>query len=291
MPAMHRSTPSRTFVLAALLLSTTHSGAQDAAAAAESGPPGTPTAGQPLWEAGLFAVGGSQQAYPGSRQQVQRALVLPFFVYRGRVVRAEQGGVGLRAARTESVDLDIGFSGSFGSAASDNDARRGLPDIGWLVEFGPRLRWRLGQAWGGGFSAALPVRGVFDVSNGFEYRGIAVEPVLSWGTRAHGWGYGTSIGLLAGDRRLADTFYGVAPVYATAVRPAYEAQAGLIATRLSFNLSRRLGPDWRFFAYARVDSVHGAANEASPLVDRKAGASAGIGLAWTGLRSAEPGQP
>jgi outer membrane protein len=290
MVLMHR-TPAWTAVLLALLLICGRALAQDGTAAAEPGVPAESASSQPLWEAGLFAAGGSQQAYPGSKQQVNRALVLPFFVYRGRVVRAEQGGVGLRAAHTESVDLDIGFAGSFGSAASDNDARRGLPDIGWLVEFGPRLRWRLGAAWGGNVSAALPVRGVFDVSNGFDYRGIAVEPVLTWGARAHGWGYGTSLGLLAGDRRLADTFYGVAPAYATVTRPAYEAKAGLIATRLAFNVSRRLAPDWRFFAYARVDSVHGAANEASPLVDRKTGASVGIGLAWTGLRSAEPGQP
>jgi MipA family protein len=274
----------RTLIATALFLAATAGSAQEAATAAEAT---APPQSQPLWEAGLFAAGGSQQAYPGSKQQVNRGLVLPFLVYRGRVVRAEQGGVGLRAAHTDSIDLDIGFAGSFGSAASDNDARRGLPDIGWLVEFGPRLRWRIGH----GFSAALPVRGVFDASNRFEYRGIAVEPVLAWGSRAQGWGYGVSLGLLAGDRRLSDTFYGVAPIYATATRPAYEARAGLIATRLSFNLSRRLASDWRFFAYARTDSVHGAANETSPLVDRKVGYSAGVGLAWTGLRSSEPGQP
>jgi MipA family protein len=280
MAGMYRTLPA-----IALALTTTAGLAQEAATAADAA--GPPAAAQPLWEAGLFAAGGSQQAYPGSKQQVNRGLVLPFLVYRGRVVRAEQGGVGLRAAHTDSIDLDIGFAGSFGSAASDNDARRGLPDIGWLVEFGPRLRWRIGH----GFSAALPVRGVFDVSNRFDYRGIAVEPVVAWGSRAQGWGYGVSLGLLAGDRRLADTFYGVAPIYATTTRPAFEAKAGLIATRLSFNLSRRLSPDWRFFAYARTDSVHGAANEASPLVDRKVGYSAGVGLAWTGFRSSEPGQP
>jgi len=245
-----------------------------------------------LWEAGVFAAGGSQQAYPGSKQQVRSGIALPFLVYRGRVVRAEQGTVGVRAAQGASTELDIGFAGSFGSAASDNDARRGMPNVGWLVEFGPRLRWRLGEApFGGGFSAVLPVRGVFDLSHRFEYRGIAVEPLLAWGNRSHGWGYGVSLGLLAGDRRLADTFYGVAPAYATAMRPVHEARAGLIATRLAFNVSRRLSQDWRLFAHARIDDVQGAANVRSPLVDRRTGVSAGIGLAWTWARSGEPGQP
>ncbi len=274
----------RLAALPLLLLLVLPAWAQDGATTTEPGPP---PAQQPLWETGIFAIGGSQQAYPGAKQQVRSGLVLPFFIYRGQVVRAEQGGLGVRAARTASTELDIGFSGSFGSAASDNDARRGLPNIGTLVEFGPRLKWKLG----GGFGANLPLRAVFDVNNGFEYRGIAFEPTVAWGDRAAGWGYGASLGWVFGDKWLTDTFYGVAPQFATATRPAYEAKAGLITTRLAFNLSRRLSTDWRFFAYARVDSVNGAANQNSPLVDRRTGASAGIGLAWTGLRSEQPGQP
>jgi outer membrane scaffolding protein for murein synthesis (MipA/OmpV family) len=261
------------------------------AAAGAATAPGAPRS--PLWEAGFFAVGGSQQAYPGAKQQVRSAIALPFLVYRGQVLRAEQGTVGVRAARTQNIELDIGLSGSFGSAASDNDVRRGLPNIGTLVEFGPRLRWNLGPApWGGGLSLALPARGVFDITDGMRFRGVAVEPVLGWGNRtAGGWGYGASLGLLLGSTRLNDTFYGVAPAYATATRPAYEARSGVIATRLAFNLSKRLSTDWRFFAYARVDTVEGAANRRSPLVDRPTGASAGLGLSWTWLRSDDAAQP
>jgi outer membrane scaffolding protein for murein synthesis (MipA/OmpV family) len=255
--------------------------------------PETPADGrppQPLWEAGLAAFGAQSPAYPGARQRTRNAIAVPYLLYRGRVLRAEQGIVGVRAARTERMELDVGFAGSFGSAASDNDARRGLPNIGTLVEFGPRLRWRLGPAFGGNLGVAVPLRGVFDLSNRFEYRGMALEPSLRWSRRAAGFDIGGSLGLLIADERLADTFYGVAPAFATATRPAYEAQAGLVATRLSFNLSRRLGRDWVVFGFARVDSVRGAANESSPLVGKTRGTAVGLGVSWTFARSDRPAQ-
>ena len=247
----------------------------------------------PLWEAGVFGIVGSQQAYPGSKQQVQSGIALPFLIYRGDWLRAEQGGVGIRALHNATTEIDIGFAGSFGSAPRDNDARRGMPRIGTLGELGPRVKWDLGPAPGGGrWRAALPLRAVLDVSHGFDYRGIAFEPDVGWGARtAGGWGYGANLGLMIGTQRLADTFYGVAPEFVTPTRPFYEAKAGLIATRLTFNVGTALAPDWRFFAFARVDTVKGAANRSSPLVDKPTGASMGVGLAWTGWRSDSLGTP
>lgn len=241
----------------------------------------------PLWEFGVFGIAGTQQAYPGSAQRVRPTLALPFLVYRGPLLRAEQGNVGLRALKTPTTELDIGFAGSFGSNASDSAVRRGMPDIGTLVEFGPRLRIDLGPAPGDGrLGAAVSLRGVFDLSDGMRSRGLTFEPGIGWSRRStSGWRYGVNASALIGDRRIANTFYGVDPVYATAVRPAYQADAGLIAWRLSTNLSRRLSEDWRLFAYLRTDSVAGAANRASPLVERTWGWSGGVGLAWTWMRS------
>ena len=60
---------------------------------------------------------------------------------------------------------------------------------------------------------------------------------------------------------------------------------GLIAWRLSTGMSHALGRDWRVFLFGRIDTVGGAANRASPLVRRETGASAGLGLTYTWLRS------
>jgi outer membrane scaffolding protein for murein synthesis (MipA/OmpV family) len=264
--------------------------ADQSGAAATTNAAADEAAAQPLWEAGLSAFGARSPAYPGAAQRRADGIVLPYFLYRGRVLRAERGTVGVRAARTERAELDIGFAGSFGSSATGNDARRGMPDIGTLVEFGPRLRWQLGPALGGQLTLSVPLRGAFDVSDGFGYRGLALEPSLSWGRRVAGFSLGTSVGLLVADERLADTFYGVAPAFALPSRPAYAARAGLVATRWSFVLNRRLHRDWAVFGFVRVDSVRGAANRSSPLVDTTTGTAAGLGLVWTFARSERPAE-
>lgn len=89
---------------------------------------------EPLWELGAAAFGVSQQAYPGAEDRERRALALPYLIYRGPLLRADRGNVGLRALKTERFELDIGFAGAFGSDSKDSDARRGLPDLGTLVE-------------------------------------------------------------------------------------------------------------------------------------------------------------
>jgi hypothetical protein len=94
-----------------------------------------------------------------------------------------------------------------------------------------------------------------------------------------------TVGLVFGDKRLADTFYGVAPAEATASRAAYSASSGLIASRLSATVSHSLSPDLRVFGYARVASVEGAANTASPLVRQNTGATIGLGLTYILARS------
>ena len=117
-------------------------------------------------------------------------------------------------------------------------------------------------------------------------KGVSLEPELIFerGT-AGGLRYSTSVGLVFGDERLTDTFYGVAPAYATASRAAYKAQSGLIMSRLSVNLSQSLTPNLRVFGFARLASVEGGANTGSPLVRQSAGSTLGFGLLYTLARS------
>lgn len=276
---------SRVFGLAAATLSVF---LVEAVLAQERGAP-------PLWEIGAFAIGVSQQAYPGSDTQVSRALALPYLIYRGEVLRADRGVAGLRALKTDRFELDVGFAGAFGSRASEVPARQGMPNLGTLVEFGPRLNWKLGdpaeaRSSMGRWRLELPLRGVFDLSDEFRHRGMSFEPELIFERRSQGGlNYSASAGAIFGDQRLTDTFYGVPAALANATRPAYSAAAGLIAWRLGTSVSYTLSRDWRVFGFARLDSISGAANADSPLVKRTLAGTTGIGVSWTWMRSGQLG--
>lgn len=261
----------------------------DQADLTSAGDPRANASPRPLWEAGLFGFAVSQQAYPGAAEHTRRAFGLPFVVYRGRYFRVDDNTVGVRALNTPLAELDIGFAGSFGASSSDVAVRSGMPSLGTLFEFGPRLKLNLPAPLPGTrLRLSLPVRAVLDVSDGFRSRGVSFEPELELGWRlAGGTRLGAKAGLILGDRALNDHLYGVAPAYATASRPAYDGKAGLMAARLSLSSATRLSADWDVFTFARLDTVRGAANADSPLVRKTSGASVGIGLSWTFWRSAQ----
>ena len=296
-----RPTFIRTFRAATAALSLTacavpFAGAQETAAdTAGATEPTRPKDPLPLWEIGAVAIAAYQPAYPGSDQDLARLRILPFGIYRGSLLRADGNGIGLRGFRTERFEWDVSGSGSFGSSANKVRIRRGMPSIGTLVEIGPALKVNLGDLVDPKRDRHLtqlevPIRAVFDVNDGFAHRGWTFEPRLShtaW--TGQSFALVVSASTLFGDRTLDHLYYGVDGPYATAERPAYDAKAGLIATRLNASLRHRISPTLRLQYFAQVETVRGAANEASPLVRSKQDAGIGVSLIWGVWHAAEAG--
>jgi outer membrane protein len=246
--------------------------------------------GLPLWEAGIGAAGFSTPAYPGASDRSNRSLVLPLFLYRGKILRADQNGVGARFLNTDKLEFDIGFAGALPAHSDDVDARRGMPDLGTLLEFGPRLKYKfadLGEA--GRLRVDLPLRAVIEARGGLRRQGWTTEPRLVWEKRGEGarWTLEAQLGAVFGDRRINRYFYEVAPQYATPERPAYRADSGLMLVRTGVGGSWRVNPDLRVFSFLRYEVVGGAANRDSPLMRKSTGVSAYVGFAWTFARSRE----
>jgi MipA family protein len=94
-----------------------------------------------------------------------------------------------------------------------------------------------------------------------------------------GWDLGLLDGPMYGSERNHDYFYSVAPQYATADRPAYDAEVGYTGSQFLMAVSKRYPKYW-VGAFARWDSLKGAAFADSPLVEREYSFSAGIAVAW-----------
>jgi outer membrane scaffolding protein for murein synthesis (MipA/OmpV family) len=248
----------------------------------------------PLWTAGLFGVAAHHAVYPGAARRTSNATVLPFVTYRGPVMRLEGGTAGLRALRRPRAELDFSAAASFGSDGRDTGAREGMPAIGTLAEIGPSLRINLGELPEDGqrppLRLDLPLRAVFDADRDFRYVGASFEPRLTWRLADWGaWGPSVYAAALFGNRGLNALYYEVSPVYATPSRPVYGARPGLVATRVGASLSGPLGENLRLGLHLALETVRGAANDGSPLVDRMVDPTAAITLTWTALRSEQSG--
>jgi outer membrane scaffolding protein for murein synthesis (MipA/OmpV family) len=138
------------------------------------------------------------------------------------------------------------------------------------------------------FDLRMPLRAAFTVESSPRVIGWTFTPrfnldvadPLGFG----GWNLGILIGPLFADRRYHDYFYTVAPQYATAARPAYQAVGGYAGTQTITALSKRFPHFW-VGAYMRYDTLSGAAFVGSPLVQRKSYWSTGLGISWMIHRS------
>ncbi|WP_338763125.1 MipA/OmpV family protein [Massilia sp. METH4] len=248
-----------------------------------------PAPNLPLWELGLFGGAATTPAYPGSDDRSTRALVLPMVIYRGKIVRADRSGIAARLINSDRVELDLGFALSLPARSDDVAAREGMPDLHSLLEFGPRLKVLLAEPTATSRARLeLPLRVPLELGNGFARQGLVFEPrvVYEIGDGTGKWQADASAGAVFGNARLNDYFYGVAPQYATATRPVYQADGGLMMTRFGLSLSRRINADWRVFGFTRYENLSHSANRDSPLFRKNSGLSAGIGFTWTGYRSA-----
>jgi len=213
----------------------------------------------PLWEFGVGAFGLTAPAYPGADDRNNRVLPLPYLLYRGEVLRADQSGIGARLFRSDRLEFDVGLAGALPSDSDDVEIRSGMPDLGALFEFGPRLKIRVADIdRNSRLRAELPLRAVIEARGGLRRQGWTFEPKLAYETRGERglWSVEGNVSVVFGDKRINRYFYEVQPQYANASRAAYGADAGLMHI---LTVMRELNlPDWRLFSGAVYQAVWNA---------------------------------
>ena len=240
---------------------------------------------KPLWEAGAGVGTFVLPDYRGSDQARGYVLPVPYFVYRGRYFKSDRHGVRGELMETDRVELSLSLGASLPVDSTHNNARSGMPDLRPSLEIGPSLDIRLwGSDDGGDFlKLRLPVRAAFTLESSPKSIGWIASPNLDLDLSGHGawtgWNFGMLMGPLYGDRRQHQYFYSVAPEFATAERPAYEAPGGYAGMRFVVSASKRYSRFW-LGAFVRFDTLSGASFEESPLVRRDSYAAAGVALSW-----------
>jgi outer membrane scaffolding protein for murein synthesis (MipA/OmpV family) len=238
---------------------------------------------EPLWEFGLGVAGFRFDDYRGSDHTNYYLLPLPFFVYRGPFLRADRDGARAILFSGHRVVVDVSLGASVPTKSKDEGARSGMPNLAGTFEIGPNLVVELWQASDRKMKVELrmPVREAITLERSPRAIGLTFSPNLNLdisGLPGKG-----NLGLLAGplfaDRKYHQYFYGVAPEFATASRPAYEAPGGYAGWRATAAFSRRFGNAW-LGAFVRYDDLHGATFAPSPLVRKESTLTAGFGISW-----------
>lgn len=227
----------------------------------------------PVFEAGIAAGGGWLPAYPASDQNRWRGLAVPYVIYRGDLFRADDSGLRARASLAEGIELSVSASAGFNGSSRDITAREGMPDLEWLGELGPTLRFTL---WRGEDAAQprrilldTPVRAVFSTDwSSVSFRGFTFAPDIAY-EHVHFLSpfarLRLSAGVVFGTDRYMDYFYRVDPQYARPDRAAYDADPGYLGARVSLSYRMPINERVSIVAGGRVENFSGAANADSPL--------------------------
>jgi outer membrane protein len=243
---------------------------------------------KPLWELGLGSGVLVFNDYRGSSTTHAYLLPVPYFVYRGKLFKADDKGFRGLFVHHERVEIVLSVNAT--TPVHNDSARSGMPDLRPTLEIGPQVDLHLWRSSDRRVRLDLrvPARAAFTVQAVPHVVGVFLAPNLSLDIAQHPQSDGWKLGLLAGplfaDHRYDGYFYSVAPQFATAVRPAYDAPGGYAGTQVLAALTRRY-PSWWFGAYVRHDTLAGASFAASPLVRRDSYWSGGLAVVWIIRRS------
>jgi hypothetical protein len=250
------------------------------APAAEEAPPASATSStksdetiEAYWDYGLGFGAIRLEHYPASNEFRLLALPAPTFHYRGKILRADdRDGAHLYIYKGAKTTLEFSGQGLAALDSSDSPARRGMPDLPWMIAVGPELVYRPDPAWKFGLSVlqAVSTDFVMTRTTGALYEGRAVYssdvPFSAYGFFnesgfiTHQW----TLSLKGGSKEFLSVYFDVPAEFATPERPMYDARAGLMQTSLSYFSAVRSG---RVSLYTGVslNSYGVSANRMSPL--------------------------
>ncbi|WP_159930991.1 MipA/OmpV family protein [Oceanicoccus sp. KOV_DT_Chl] len=240
----------------------------------------------PLWELGIGAAGLYHPHYLGAEQQQGYLFPLPYFTYRGEIIRADRSGIRGFLYNSEKWNLRLSFSGSLPVNSEDNDARENMDDLDLMLEVGPTLQYTISsdaeQIW----RFDLPLRAGFLLGDKpFYHQGWTFNPRLYYSVDNGPWTVSATAGPMFSDHRYHGYIYDVGLQDVTANRGYYESRSGYTGSRFSLRLKRHYDR-YVFGAGVSYYNLDGAENEDSPLLLQDDYVAVSFTFAWIFKKSA-----
>jgi outer membrane protein len=240
---------------------------------------------KPLWEFGLGVGALAFPDYRGSDEARVYPVPVPYFVYRGPILKADRDGLRGRLFNREYVELDLSVGATIPVSSDDNAARRGMPDLKPTFEIGPSVEVHLwhSQDRDVKFDLVMPLRVPITIESSPRSLQWMFAPRLNidfenFGGHA-GWNFGAGVGPVFAADKFHDYFYSVPAQFATPQRPEYRADGGYSGMHVLAAVSKRF-PNFWFGAFLRYDWLGGAEFADSPLMRRENYLAGGFGIAW-----------
>ena len=252
---------------------------------------------KPLWEAGVGGFTGSVPDYPAAGQNTVHAFALPYMVYRGDILRVggeeNRGAISGRFIDNDRFEFDVSLGAAFPVDSSNNDARRGMPDLDFLFGIGPQLIFKLVNEPGHRrLNFNLQARSIYSTDfSSINHRGYVLNPEFKY-TQEHVTDLDlkvfTSAGPIFATEKLMDYFYEVDDQYVTPSRQAYDADAGYLGSNITLGVSKRFNNRFRLILGTRLGLHHGATNDDSPLFREKLNLGVFTAFTWSFKQSELP---
>lgn len=242
---------------------------------------------EPLWELGAGLGTQILGDYRGSDHYSGYVLPIPYLVYRGEFLRADDEGLRGLFFESDDFELNISADASLNGKSDGNPLRQGMEELESAFEVGPSANFNLtGNDFSEGWSFRFPVRAVFAADfKKIEHIGYLANPKLTYEDLDwNGWDGTLNLGVLYGSNKYHDYYYSVTPAEATANRPAYDAGSGYSGSYLKFGVSKREGRFW-YGAYLRYDYLKGTEFADSPLMENDHFVTIGLGMSWVFAQS------
>jgi MipA family protein len=241
---------------------------------------------KPLWEMGAGLALLQMPDYRGSDKNRLYVLPYPYFIYRGDVLKIDRERISGRLFKTDRLVVDFSFFGQAPVTSSDNDARRGMPNLDPTFETGPSLNITLLDNRQADYklNLTLPIRAGFSTDfYSLRHEGWVFAPRLVFQKNdlipETGVNLGISLGPIFADSAYNGYYYSVNPAYATDTRPAYSAGAGYSGSALTIGMNKSYN-QFVFNVFISFDFLHGAVIEESPLVKTKTSLMSGFTISW-----------